>query len=276
MKKGEQINLKTTPADLETLEKARQKLSAQTGKQETVSKTIRKGLEHLANNLPGDRPDLFYLDRVNINKLQTNIETGLLRLSKVLTEFEKVAGEPITLDELQPVYGTGRLNSGIVNSDALREIVVDKLFDQQQKQYPTLQFSRENIRVPDLTELMNAATVLTDIPAIIFHPMFNNRDTFLWHCFSVDESGKVILNQEAIENVKDIFRAAAITPTEKKRLGLVRELCTVLNKFLDDKSTPPEKLNIAGVCFYESAANRYFPAEQFVKYGLSKPLIFTH
>jgi hypothetical protein len=94
------------------------------------------------------------------------------------------------------------------------------------------------------------------------------RDVFYWQCYSINDDNKVNVIPEAIEVIKNCFRAMAVTENEKRKLKLVKELVEVLNRFLDEKPLSPEKLNIAGVVFYDSEVGRFYPAETFIKYGL--------
>jgi hypothetical protein len=68
--KSDRITLRADTEETKLLEKARAILFAKVGREQTISKTVKAGLEHLANDLPNDRPELFFVDRVNIYKVE--------------------------------------------------------------------------------------------------------------------------------------------------------------------------------------------------------------
>jgi hypothetical protein len=204
--KESRISLRVGTEETELLQKARAKL-ARDGKKQTITKTVRAGLEKIAA-MPDDRPVLFFIDRVNIKKVDENISKGLELLQMVLDEFKAVAGD--------------------------------------------------NLRVPDMTQLFDKAQNLMYVPMVAF------KDVFFWQCYRAVD-GKAEIIPEEVEEVKNQFRASAITPEEKSRLGLVMDLVKALDKFLDYKPVNPEKLTIPGVVIYDAEANRFAPGERFVK-----------
>lgn len=254
--KESRISLRVGTEETELLQKARVKLSRD-GKKQTITKTVKAGLEKIAA-MPDERPVLFFVDRVNIQRVDENIAKGLELLQMVLDEFKAVAGVPVELSELEKLYGTGRSNWMVANLVALQELVESKLFDIQQQKYPDLRFNRDNLRVPDLTQLFDKAQNL------MFVPMVAYKDVFFWQCYRTI-NGKAEIIPEKVEAVKNQFRASAITPEEKSRLGLVMDLVKALDKFLDYKPVNPEKLTIPGVVIYDAEANRFAPGERFVK-----------
>jgi hypothetical protein len=103
-----------------------------------------------------------------------------------LNEFQAFTGSLITLAELQLLFGTGRRDSGIVNIEALKKLVITKLVQGKSTSVGGSQLSEEMIKsmmiIPELTALKDAA----------------------------------------FENIKNGFRCAAIAPTEKMKLGPIR------------------------------------------------------
>jgi hypothetical protein len=270
-----QLNLKTTPEDELIIQKARENFSAATGKKETVSKTIRKGLEHLANTPPPSaKPELFYINRRAIRDVDTNIEQGRANLQNFFDEFLIVtSGLPISLNEIQGLFGTGRTNYGVCNKPALRELIIDKLIEGKSTSVGGLKLSEEMLRslviLPDLENLHEAGDRIFDLP------MVNYRDVFYWQVYEIKEDKINIITTE-VERVKDGFRAFASTPLERQKLSKVRELCELLGKLIENQVFNPEKLNIKGLCYWDKESARFEPDQQYIKFGLQETLIFTH
>lgn len=254
--KSNRISVRVGAEEAELLQKARAKL-ARDGKKQTITKTVRAGLEKIAA-MPDDRPVLFFIDRVNIKRIDENIAKGLELIQVVLDEFKAVAGVPVELTELRKLYGTGRSSWMVANHIAIQELVESKLFNIQQKKYPDLLIHKDNLKLPDLTQLFDKAQNLMSVPMVAY------KDVFFWQCYEIID-GKAEVIPEEVEAVKDQFRASAITPEERHRLGIIMDLVTALDKFLDFKSVNPEKLTIPGVVIYDAEANRFAPGERFVK-----------
>lgn len=267
--KNKRIDLRTSETDTLYLDRAEKNLEEQTGQKQNTSKTIRAAVQQLAEN----KPDLFFINRPALRDMDKNIEQGRARLQAVINEFLKVTGKYMTIAELQNCVSGLRRNFLAPNNEFVRELVITKLIEGKSSEIVGLQLNeaklRELVVIPDLSDLLAA------VEQIMFLPMVNYQEVFYWNCYSVTD-GKVIINPEEVEKVKDLFRCYADTPEHKKKLSLVRGLCEYLNKFLTDKSLSPEKLNIPGVCYYDAESKRFEPSEQYVKFGLTPTLTFIH
>jgi len=229
---------------------------------------------HSVKTFAEQEPDLFYINRTCIEAVSLNVEQGRARLQAIIDEFLKVVGKPITIDELSRLYGTGRTNAGIVDQAALKELVISKLVQGKDTTVGGLKLSEEMLKslliVPDLTELMDAAQQLTDLP------MVNYKDVFYWSVYTLDADGKVSVLPAQVELIFDQFRGYAVTPDQRSKLAKVKTLCRVLDVFIADKDVSGDKLNISGLVHYDNLSGRMEPSEQYVLYGLEKSLIFNH
>jgi len=240
------------------LEKAAKRLHKQTGEKQNTSKTIRTAVELAANQ----EPELFFCNRVALRQVDTNIEAGRAMLQTIIDQCQTI-GVPVSIDEIQSWYGFGRSNLMVKNTEAIREMLMSKLFDVQRIKYPGLQFSRDNVLIPDLTELMEAAGKLIYIPEVAYREV-----GVCWNCYQVAD-GKVIILPEQTELIKNQFRAYATTPEQRAKLARAKTLCRALDAFVGDKDVQPEKLNIIGLCYFDPESGRYEPSDQYIKFGLT-------
>jgi hypothetical protein len=259
--KTEQINLRTSPEDKELIKQAAQKL--QPGLKQNASKTIRAAVELAANQ----EPELFFINRPAIRDIDKNIEQGRAKLQVVINEFNAVTcvntGKTLTINELQKFVFDGRSKYMVPDYEYIRELVTTKLIEGK-SEIVGLQLSeaklRELVVVPDLSVLMEAVEDIGNVSMVMF------REMFYWNCYAITD-GKVIIIPEQVEQVKNFFRSYAETAQERQKLARVRNLCRVLDSFLND-TISPEKLNIREVCYYDSESGRFEPSEFFIKYGL--------
>ena len=265
--KKDQLNIRISPEDKETLAAATEKLEQQTGQKLDASKTIRESIRRVAE----EKPDLFFVNRPAIREIDRNIGSGLIKLQKVLDEFLAVAGKPITLDELQPLYGTGRKDYGVVDREGLKALVISRLVEGKRTSVGGIQLSEEMLKsmiiLPDLTALIDSASQLYDVPMVAL------RDVFYWNAYEIRD-GKAVVITDMVEIIKGSFRASATTKAEKKKLTRVRAICRALDAFIADKDVPIEKINMTGICYYDYETGRFEPSEQYVLFGLTPRLIF--
>lgn len=250
MVKSGQINLRTGPEDKKNLKKAAEMLGTS-----NVSKAIMESVRKVAENP-------FFVDRRALADLSQNIATGQRLLQNLVDEFTAVLPDtPITVAGIQNWYGAGRSDLMVPRTEMIREFVIDKLFEIQNKRYKGLNFSRENLDMPDLTALMEAAGKLIEVPEV------NLTETGLhWKCYKVAE-GKVTIIPAKVEEVKDRFRCYAVTPAERQRLSKVLELCSFMTGLAKD-FPDPAKFNVPNVCYHDPDSGRFEPSENYVKYSL--------
>jgi len=252
--KTKRIDLRASEQDEKNILRAAEKLGTS-----KISETIFNSVAEISNT----EPELFLINRTAIRQLQANIEQGLKLLQDIVSQFLKI-GISISIEEIQSFYGAGRLSFMIPNQEVIREMIISKLFVAQRDRYPGLQFQRDNIQVPDLTELLEIAGRLINVPEVA-----NREVGIYWNCYEIVE-GKINIIPEQVEHFKNQFRAYASTPDQRAKLAKVKTLCRALDAFMSDKDIPPEKLNIPGVCFYDLESGRFEPSDQYVLYSLTK------
>ena len=269
-KKTGQRNLKTSLADEELIAKAKKNLEEISGKKVTVSKAIYSGLEQLANQTPPSaKPELFFINRKALKDIDINIAEGLTILQTIIDQFAKI-GISADLEEVETWFGSGSNKRGVTNREKIREAVITKLFEIQKKKYDGLQFERANVEVPDLTALFEECGKV-----IYIHEIQLDEVGLFWHCYQIAD-GKVIIIPEIVETVKNKYRAYAKSPHEKMKLQKARELCDLLGKLRENEVFPPEKLNLAGVAYWDAESNRYEPHPQYIIFGMQETLFFTY
>ena len=253
VKRHSRIDLRASSEDEINLRKAATKLGTT-----KMTKVIFQSVKQVAEGTP----DLFFCNRVAIRDVDNNINAGQRLLQVLVDEFTKVLpGVDVTVDEIASFYGKGRGDLMVPNRLAIREFLIDKLFDNQRNRYPGLKFTRENVELPDLGELMEAAGRLIEIPEI------SMRETGLfWNCYVISES-KVLTLPDKIEEVKNQFRCYAETSEERARLSKVLELCEFMTGFAKDLPDPA-KLNVPNVCYYDFESARFEPSEYYIKFSL--------
>ena len=117
MKKN-QLNIRVSPEDKETLAAATEKLEQQTGQRLDASKTIRESIRRVAE----DKPDLFFANRPALRDLSINLESGRVQLQKIV-DYCKEIGIAVTLNEIESWFGSGRKTLMVTNREAITESV---------------------------------------------------------------------------------------------------------------------------------------------------------
>jgi hypothetical protein len=264
--KTNRIGLRTSKTDNLNLGKAAKKLHEQTGEKHNASKTIRTAIELAANQ----EPELFLINRPAIRDIDLNISQGQTNLQSFISEFQAVAGKPLTLDEVQGLFGEGRYKFGVADHNAIKELVINKLVEGKSTVVGGLKLSESMLKslvvVPDLEHLFEIADKVFKITMVLF------QEQFYWNCYSIADV-KVIIVPEQVEQIKNQFRCYAETAQERQKLARVKNLCRVLDSFLTDIISP-EKLNLAGICYFDPESSRMEPSEQYVKYGLTPTFKF--
>jgi uncharacterized protein (DUF1778 family) len=249
--KDNTINIRTSEEDEEILKQAAENLSILTDEKPSLSKAIRAGVKLLADQDP-TKPELFHIKRNALRGLEANLEYGKAHLQLIVDEYVRATGSPPTMEEIESWFGNESRNFLVKNSELIKEGIRKKLYAEQQKLNPTLQF---NIILPDLEKLFEACSQL------IFVPMIDFREMFFWQCYTITE-GRVELLPVAVEAVKDGWRVYAVTPEEKARLGAIRKLCAVMDTI---KLSRPSVLDIPGVLGWDDEAGVYSPHENYIK-----------
>lgn len=257
--KNKLINIRTSEEDRAALNRAAVKLSEQTGKKANVSKTILAAVKVVADL----KPELFFCNRQAIRDLDNNIEAGRKLLQSLVDELAKAApGITVTIADISRWFGTGRNDFMVAKTIAIRDFVISALFEMQREKYPDLQFNRENIIAPDLSEVLEAAAKMISVPSV------NWRETgIFWSAYEI-AGGTVTVIPAKAEEIKNQFRCYAETPEERQRLSKVRELCERMNAFIKGESFDPARLNIPDVCHYDHESGRFEPSELYVKFSL--------
>lgn len=255
--KTEQINLRTSLQDRALIKQASAKLHP--GQKHNASKTIRAAVEMAANQ----KPDLFFCNRSAIRDVDNNISAGQRLLQVLVDELMKAApGITVTITDISRWFGTSRSNLMVENAGAIREFVISELLEMQRGKYPGLQFTRENVIIPDLSEVFEAAAKMVLVPSV------NWREIGLyWAAYTITE-GTVTVIPDRVEEIKNAFRCYAETPEERQRLSKIRDLCETLKNFMKGETFNPGRLNIPDVCHYDHESGRFEPSELYVKFSL--------
>jgi hypothetical protein len=256
--KTDQLNLRTSPEDKALLKKAAKKWQSETGRKSMISRVVLNSVKEYAEA----EPEMYFCNRVAIRQVEQNISQGQINLQSFISEFQAVAGKPLTLYEVQGLFGEGRYKFGVADHNAIKELVINKLVEGKSTVVGGLKLSESMLKslvvVPDLEHLFEIADKVFKIPMVLF------QEQFYWNCYEITNA-KVIIVPEQVERVKNQFRCFAETAQERQKLARVRNLCRVLDSFIDGKSISPEKLNIMGVCYYDAESNRFEPSEKFIK-----------
>lgn len=256
------IGLRTSTEDVKIIKKAGEKLRQETGKKPMTSRVIMQAVKTFA----ASSPDLFFVNRPAIRDADANIEQGKKLLQALLDQFAAVVpGITVTADEAQGFFGMGRSKFGVADHGTIKEFVLNKLVEGKATSVGGLQLSESMLKslvvLPDLAPLFIAADNVFNVPMVAF------QELFYWNCYAITE-GKVIIMPEEVEKVKNTFRCYADTLLERQRLAKVRNLCRVLDSFLDDKTLTPSRLNIQSVCYFDEESARFEPNEFYVKFNL--------
>jgi len=253
MKEGK-INLRIDEADEDTLKQAAENLSIMNNEKSSISKTIRAGAKLLAEQDP-TKPELFFIHRSALREFQANLEYGQDQIQRIHDEYVAAVKAPVTIEEIQSWFGQYRSDFLVTNKEAIREGIVLKLYRKQKDRYPGLQFTTDNVTMPDLEDLFQVCDRL------IFIPFIETRERIFWECYRI-VAAKVELIPEVVEGVKNGWRAYAEGPEEKSRLAIIKKVCDIFNSI---KLTNPLQLNVPGFIMYDSEAGIYSPMHHYIK-----------
>lgn len=248
------VNIRTSEADEENLQKAAENLSILTDEKPSISKAIREGVKILAETDPA-APILFYVHRKALRDLEINLSYGMKHLQLIHDEYLKAVGKSPTIEEIKGWFGANRSNFLVTNTEVIREGILHKMYLEQKAMYPGLQFTTDNVILPDLDTLIEACSKL------IFIHEIEDRETMLWECYQII-SDKVEIIPSAIEAVKNRFRVYAITIEEKERLAWVRKICSL---FDTRKLTNPAQMIIPGFVAWDDEAGVYTAVQGYIK-----------
>lgn len=260
--KTDQINLRTSAEDKQLLEKAANKLQKETGRKPMTSRVILKSLEEYANQ----PPEMYYCDRTSIRQIDVNVEYGRLHMENVISDFKKLTGEILTLQELEVMFVDRRaLGSGQIIKNAISECVAKKLYDQLKRDYPGMPVNIDTVLDDkDLSDLFKAGDDLTKIPEI------GMQDVIYYQCYKIGPVGEITVLTDQVERIKDNYRATANSPLELQRLAKIRSLCEMLNSFLTDKDFLPEQ--IPALFYFDRESARFEPTGAYIK-NFSPPVL---
>jgi hypothetical protein len=248
------VNIRTSEEDEDNLKQAAENLSILNDDKPSLSKAIREGVKLLAEQDP-TKPELFYVNRRALRDLEVNLEYGKQHLQLIYDEYLRATGNPPTMEEIQSWFGANKSNFLVANEALIREGILHKMYLEQKAKYPGLQFTYENVIIPDLNKLLEVCGQLIFIPEIEY------RERMFWQCYKIAKD-KIELIPEAIETVKNQYRVYAITPEEKARLAGMRKLCIILDTI---RLSNPSQLNIPGFAVYDNEAGVFTPAENYIK-----------
>jgi hypothetical protein len=252
--KDNTLHIRTSEQDKANLEQAAENLSILTQEKPSLSKAVRAGVKILAEQDP-TAPILFYVNRKALRDLDLHLDYALKHLRAIYDEYLKTIGSPPTFDEITSWFGYSRSNFLVANTELIREGIMNKKYLEQKDKYPDLQFTPEQVILPDLVPLREVCGQL------IFIPEIENRETFFWNCYRIVKDS-IELIPEAVEAVRNAWRAYAITSDEKARLAGIRKLCILMDSI---GLSNPSQLNIPGVVIYDSEAGVFTPMEAYVK-----------
>jgi hypothetical protein len=267
--RDERVGYKASQEEKQLLRKAAHRLHVETGQKPNISKAIRASVKEFADKPPvTNEPEIFMIDRQSIRQVQGNIEHGLTNLNKFYKEFSALTGTLLTFDELKNCFeGLSKFGSETIWQRDIKQMVTQKLFQRLEKNNPDLTVTTDNLKIPDLTSLFEIALNLDNMPEVQ-----NRLLGLVWSCYQLSEN-KIVVIAEEVERLKNFHRKAASTPEQKKRLAKVRELCAVLNSFLDDKEAVPE--NLTQVFYFDKESARFEPSGSYVITSLRPNILFT-
>lgn len=248
------IDLKASAEDEVNLRKAAAKLGTT-----KVSQAIMASVKQVADQ----KPDLFFCNRSAIRDLNSNLRAGQLMLQDLVNELTAaVPGIVVSMTDISQWFGSYRSNFMVADPRAIREFVISELLAAQRVKYPDLQINHDNIIVPDLSPVLEAASKLITVPAVNYREL-----GIIWDAYAITD-GTVTVIPERAEEAKNLFRCYAETPEERQRLAKVRALCESLDGFAKGETFNPARLNIPDVCHYDTESGRFEPSELYVKFSL--------
>jgi len=258
MKKERLINFRSNEEDIAVLGMAASKLSHETGEKPNLSKAIRHSAEQYANS----EPEMFFCNRLSIEQTEAHIETGRQLLQNVFNETKAVTNFELTMEELKKMLaGVVAFGSLAILKQAIIEMVTSLIIVEEQRKYPNLIFSPDQIKLPDTSSILGAATSVA-LPGI----GTNYNIGPYWQVYNLSE-GKVTVNPAEVEKLCEPYRIYAVTSEEKTKLSEVKKLCRMLDSFVKNVSSP-EKLNVNMVCYYDRISGRFEPSEYYIKYKI--------
>lgn len=252
--KSNTVNLRVSESDEVNLQKAAENLSILTDEKPSLSKAIREGVKILAETDPA-APILFYVNRKALRDMELNLEYGVKHLQLIHDEYLNAVGKSPTMEEIEGWFGKYASNFLVTNTELIREGILLKMYMEQKDKYPGLQFTTDNVTLPDLAPLYEVCGKL------IFISEIDNVETMLWECYQIT-LGKVEIIPEAIEVVKNRFRVYSITPEEKARLALIRKIAALMDTI---KLTNPAQLVVPGFIIWDDEAGVYTAQQGYVK-----------
>src|SRR5665647_3355616 len=255
--KNQRIEIRTSPEDERLLQKAAEKLEKETGRKAMKSRAILAAVKEYAK----PDPVLIYENQKTLNEIQENIEYSLVHLQKIVDEYFEIANEVPTIEELQSLFGASKRDFLVCDNEALKEQIINKLYNQLQKKHDDLVFKREHVPVPDFDRLVAACAELINAPGV------NIYEVFYWQCFLIQNS-KVIQLIDQVQKIKSSYRSFAETADEIKRLNDVKNLCDLLNTVFLNNVTSPLKLELPGLVNYNPILKIMVPGDVYVKYQL--------
>lgn len=248
------VNIRTSEEDEVNLQKAAENLSILTDEKPSLSKAIRQGVKLLAETDPA-APILFFVNRKALRDIELNLSYGMEHLQLIYDAYLNAVGSAPTLEEITGWFGANRSNYLVVNTELIKESILLKMYLEQKAKYPGLQFTTDNVVLPDLTQLNEVCGQL------IFIHEIDTRETMLWECYNII-SDKVEIIPEAIETVKNRFRVYAITSEEKARLAVIRKLTAVMDTI---KLTNQAQMIIPGFVDWDPEAGIYTAIQGYIK-----------
>jgi len=255
--KNQRIEIRTSPEDEKLLKQAGEKLQTETGKKPIKSRTILAAVKQFATS----EPELFFCNRIAIEETEKHIEYGCKLLQNVVTEFQVVTNYSLTFEQLKTVLkGINAMGSLVILKEAIEQMVTSLIYTEQQKKYPDLNFSPDQVKIPDLSSILGIAAQNN-------FPWIQNHDIgIFWHVYEISE-GKIIVNPVELEKICERYRIYAATSEERAKLAEVKKLCRVLDNFIKNVSSPVV-LTIPGLCYFDRLTGRFEPSEHYIKYKI--------
>jgi hypothetical protein len=260
--KTKRIDLRASDADQEILRAAAAKLGAK-----NLSKTILTSVENFINA----ELETFFVNRPALKQCDLNIEKGRAGLQLFIDVFYEACGKLLTLTEAQSLFSMSVKRWGVADKNAIKELVITKLLEGKSTVIGGIELSetklRELVILPNLEPLFEASDAVFNVPWV------NYKEQFYWHAYQIQDNQVSIIPGE-VEKVKAQFRCTAETPHQLQKLAKAKKLCQDLNAILDGEVFSPTKLEIPGLCYYDSESKKYEPSENYVLYGLQETQVF--
>lgn len=264
--KQDQISVRLTSDEKQSLRDATEKFEETTGKKPTQSELIIHAVETMANN----EPQLYFVDREAIKQIDAMTEFAKVNLQSFTDEFINVTGCAITIAELESCYlHIGKLGSTALTNEAIKEVVKNKLYEKLSAQHQGIVITENNLPQLDLSTLFEIASKMENLPTL----KLGHKPVIYWGCFILT-SGKITVNDNQVEAIKSAYRHYATSEPELKKLAKVRVLCKALDEIIKDKDVLPEA--IFRLVYYDHEAAKYEPTGAWIKYSTTPTILFTH